>query len=410
MADKFFSSVSETGAKPVHLAFVTMLSGQGAGAFGIAARNTAELLVEMINQGDNLPAPYAGKGFGTRSLTASYYDETLAAKDPQGLFKHIAEQGADAVIGYVGSNSALAVAPLAEDLKQLTLIFNAGTSQLYAERNWQWTFRTQPTTGRDAIGAARYVQNNFPSASRFAGINPDDAWGVDSWNEFQAAYSKLSAMKGHKSAECGGHFFPLLSAAIEQPLANVLSADIDILHSSNWGGDLFSLIRNLDGKTKPRLVLISGESALRRMADYIPEGSVIGGRGASGLLARDTDLNRWFVQTYQSRYDVAPIYPAYGMANSILGLKAAWDKCGAEAGAQIVVDAFAGSTYRGLSSDIHMSRANGRQGASETGYGQVRRDAQTGKIELVDIQYFPAEEVNAPEGTGVLDWINSGFA
>ena len=60
--------------------------------------------------------------------------------------------------------------------------------------------------------------------------------------------------------------------------------------------------------------------------------------------------------------------------------------------------------------NLHAFRANGRQGASETGYGQVRRDAQTGKIELVDIQYFPAEEVNAPEGTGVLDWINSGFA
>ena len=58
-------------------------------------------------------------------------------------------------------------------------------------------------------------------------------------------------------------------------------------------------------------------------------------------------------------------YPAYGMANALLGLKAAWDKAGPTAEPTEVGSALAGSTFQGIAAPIAMARANGRQAIAE---------------------------------------------
>src|SRR5262249_20329174 len=63
-----------------------------------------------------------------------------------------------------------------------------------------------------------------------------------------------------------------------------------------------------------------------------PDGTIIGARGQHALLAPDNPLKRWFAQTYTDRFSMAPIYPAYDMAQSMLGLKAAWEKAQAKKG------------------------------------------------------------------------------
>jgi branched-chain amino acid transport system substrate-binding protein len=183
------------------------------------------------------------------------------------------------------------------------------------------------------------------------------------------------------------------------------------VHSANWGIDLFRLVEAArDRVPSARLVLISGESGLSRLAASVPDGTVIGGRGAHGWLAPDTDLNRWFTAAYRDRYEVAPIYPAYGMANALLGLKTAWDRAGPSAGSTEIASALAGSTFQGIGSTIAMARANGRQAIAEAVYGTVRRNPATGHVYIDDVRRFPADCVNPPDGVTGLKWIESKFS
>jgi branched-chain amino acid transport system substrate-binding protein len=394
--------------KPVHIAVVTYLSGRAAGPFGLPGRNAAELLVEAINAGGELPAPYTSKGFAGRRLMLTVHDEAGSPTEQVELFRRIHAMGADVIVGYAGSGVALAIAPVAEELHQFTVVSGAGTSQLYAQRSWSWMFRTQTTTTPDAVGAARYVAT-LPGMTRiaFGGVNQDYAWGTDSWAEFRAALLQLLP----ETRDVGSGFAPLYSAAVEGPLDSLKAADARLVHSANWGIDLFRLVEAArDRLPTARLVLISGESGLSRLAGSVPDGTVIGGRGSHGWLAPDTALNRWFTAAYRDRYEVAPIYPAYGMANALLGLKAAWDKAGPTADPAEVASALAGSTFQGIGSTVAMTRATGRQAIAEAAYGTVRRNPATKQIELDDVRRFPAECVNPPDAMTGLKWIETGFS
>lgn len=390
--------------KPVNVAVVTYLSGRAAAPFGFPARNAAELVVEAINAGDELPEPYSSRGFAGRKLSLRVYDESGSESDQVEQLQRIRADGADIVVGYAGSAIAMAIAPIAEELRLLTVIAGGGASQLFA-RQWDWVFRTQTTTTTDAVGAARYVAAQLGVCGLgFGGINQQYVWGTDSWREFRAALQVLQP----DAQEVGGHFAPLYSGAVETPIKFLKEQGVQLVHSGNWGLDLFRLVE-VARKAIPdaRLLLVSGESGLHRLAETIPDGTIIGGRGSHGLLAHDTELNRWFNACYRDRYEVAPIYPSYGVANALLGLKGAWDKAGATSATVDVASALAGSTFEGVGSTISMTRANGRQAIAEAVYGTVQR--RPGEMKLIEIMRFPPNTVNPPDGMAGLEWIESRF-
>jgi branched-chain amino acid transport system substrate-binding protein len=66
-----------TAAEEVVMAIPVFLTGAGAPAFGVPARNGAEIIIEAINRG-TLPAPYdkSGKGLAGRQIKALIYDES----------------------------------------------------------------------------------------------------------------------------------------------------------------------------------------------------------------------------------------------------------------------------------------------------------------------------------------------
>jgi branched-chain amino acid transport system substrate-binding protein len=81
--------------KPVRIAVVTLISGRAAGPFGLPGRNAAELLIEAINAGGELPVPYASKGFAGRRLVLTVHDEAGSPTEQAELFRRIHESGAE---------------------------------------------------------------------------------------------------------------------------------------------------------------------------------------------------------------------------------------------------------------------------------------------------------------------------
>ena len=171
---------AEEPATPVKIGFVTFLTGPAAAPFGIPDHNAAELLVDNLNAG-KVPAPYNQIGLGGAKIDAKFVDEAGSAADVVTQFRNLVERDhVDVVVGYVSSGSCLAVMPVAEELKQLTLLDICGTTRIFEEKPRHYVFRVNPHATMDNVAAAKYVLDRIKDISVYSGINQNYAWGQDS--------------------------------------------------------------------------------------------------------------------------------------------------------------------------------------------------------------------------------------
>ena len=144
-------------AAPVKLGIVSFLTGPAASPFGIPGRNGAEIVIEAFNAG-KAPAPFNQVGLGGAKIEAKYIDEAGTVANVVTEFRNLVQRDqVDAVVGYVSSGSCLAVTPVAEELKALTVLYDCGTPRIFEEKARSYVFRVSPHATMDSIGAARYL-------------------------------------------------------------------------------------------------------------------------------------------------------------------------------------------------------------------------------------------------------------
>jgi branched-chain amino acid transport system substrate-binding protein len=259
----------------------------------------------------------------------------------------------------------------------------------------------------DNVAAALYVTEMLPGAKRIAGINQNYAWGQDSWNDFEAAMKAL-----RPGVETTTSQMPkLLAGQYGAEISALMSGKPDVIHSSFWGGDLDAFVLQAVPRgalKKSTAVLTCGETATHKLAGQIPDGTVIGARGPHGVFAPDNELNKFFRTTYQDRFVLFPNYPAYHMAQAILGLKAAYEKAGGTPTQDQVIAAFENLTFDTPSGTIKMALGKGHQAVEETVYGMAK--TKGGKLTFEKVKRYPASQVNPPEGVKSADWIRTSLS
>lgn len=391
----------------VTIGFVTFLSGGAAGPFGVPARNAAELMVQAINGGE-VPGQYSTPGFAGASIDSIFVDENSDQKNAD--FQRLVQRDeVDMVVGYISSGSCKAIAPEAERLEVLTVLFDCGTPQIFEEivTDPQFTFRTGGHATMDNVAAALYLQQMGIETGTIAGINQNYAWGQDSWRDFSASITQIDS-----SSEVATEQFPRIYAGqYGSEISALLTNAPDVIHSSFWGGDMEAFIIQGQGRglfERSTVVLTTGETAMHRLGAQMPDGTIIGARGPHGDLAPESELNTWFRDAYFDRFGTLPTYPAYKMAQALLGLKAAADQAGSVE-RDAVIEALRGLEWEGPSGMVSMALANGHQAIQDTAYGTYRYDSDAGTATLVDVVRFDAECVNPPAGVTSIEWIDGGF-
>jgi len=393
--------------KQVDIGIVTFLSGAAAVPFGIPARNAADVVIEAINAG-TVPAPYTSKGLAGVNIKPTFIDENSKQKVED--YKNLVRQpNMDLVIGYISSGSCKAIAPVAEAEKKLTVFFDCGSPQIFEEVNKRpnYVFRTAGHATMDNVAAAKYVLDINKNISSIAGINQDYAWGQGSWNDFSASMKILNKNTAITTAQ----FPKLFAGQYNTELSSLLEKKQEVIHSSFWGNDVEALVIQggvLNVFPRNQLILTAGDTAMHRLGPQIPDGTIIGARGSNGQLAPQSELNDWFRKIYFQRFGSFPTYPAYHMAQAILGVKAAADKVGSINPGSIK-SSLKGLRFQAPSGIVSMKLAGGHQAITETAYGSYKYDKQTGKGTLVKIKRYAASCVNPPVGVKSSDWILSGF-
>jgi branched-chain amino acid transport system substrate-binding protein len=399
--------------QPIKIGIVTFLTGPAAAPFGIPDRNGAEILIENLNAG-KVPAPYNQVGLGGAKIDPKFVDEAGSAADQVTQFRNLVERDhVDVVIGYVSSGNCLAIVPVAEELKQLTVLDICGTPRIFEEKPRHYVFRVNPTATMDNVAAAKYVLARRKDISIYSGINQNYAWGQDSWRDFELSMKTLDSRATVDKA-----LFPKLFAGeYGAEISTLLTSKSQIIHSSFFDGDLEAFIYQSAARGLPQripLVLTTGETSIWRVGAKLPDGTIIGARGPHTFFAHPSDLNTWFHNVYLERYSEEPVYPAYDFAQSMLGLKAAWEKAQAKKGGarpttEEVIAAFEGIEFKTPSTTVKMANGNGHQGVTDTAYGTYRFNKKTNKPEIVDIIRYAADCVNPPPDVDSVTWLQSGM-
>lgn len=391
---------------------VTFLSGQAAESFGVPAWNGGKMLIEKLNAGE-VPAPYDTPGFGGLTIEAIPIDEAGGANKQVQEYRNLVQrEQVDAVVGYVSSGDCLAIAPVADELEALTILYDCGTPRIFEDGSYKYAFRTAAHATMDNVALARYLKSRGVEAKTYAGINQDYAWGHDSWGDFTGAMGQL-----YPDAQMKAELFPAFGAGqYGTEISALLRERADLVHSSLWGGDLQSFLLQSRPRgmfSQSQVVLSAGDHVLPQMGTNFPEGIILGARGAYGMMAPDTPLNNWWFKTYQDTYGVFPVQAPYRMAQAILGLKTAIEKAMAANGGKKptkdeVAAALKGLEWESPGGKIQMALGDGHQAIQPTAIG--RTALVDGKIAITDIERFAAECVNPPTGVNSADWIASGFA
>lgn len=398
-------------AKPLKIGVITFLSGPAAGPFGVPAKNAADALVEAFNKGGIVPG-YEQKGFGGRPIEVVYVDEAGGPTKVVTEYRNlVSRQEVDLVIGVISSGDCLAVAPVAEEMKKLTVLFDCATNRIFEENSYKYVFRTTTMATQENVAVARYVAEMYPNIKTFSGLNPNYAWGQDAWSDFTESMKMLKPQ-----AQIATNMMPKLGAGqYGTEISALVASNAEIIQNSLWGGDLEAYILQAAPRgllKKSPNVIICGETVLERLGAQLPEGTMIGARGPNGPFAPSTKLNLWFRKVYQDQYKALPVYSSYHMATAFLGAKAAYEKATKTAGGKApsddeIIKAFEYLKFESVAGIVDMSLGKGHQAVQSVPMGTVR--IVDGKATLTNVKFYPPEQISPPDGVKSIDWIRGGF-
>ncbi len=405
-------------AQTVKIGTPTFLTGAGAPAFGIPAKNGSELIVRGINNGE-LPAPYNAKGLAGRQIELLLYDEAGGGtKQVTELRNKVQKDKVALIIGYVSSGNCAATAPVSEELKALTIQTVCGTPRIFEEinQNPKYVFRTINNGTANNVSAARYlVKNMGKDIKGFVGINQNYAWGQDAWRDFSLTMKTLAPEIKPASKQ---QFPKLFAGQYGTEISALSRAKENIVHSSFWGGDLESFIGQATARglfKKKFFIFTVGETVGYRLGKKFPLGIMVGTRGPYGMYVVDdpSPLNQWFQKEYRKAYGEPPSQPSYQYAQGFLAAKYAYDKAAKAAGkfptTEQVIATLAGATFPTFVGDVRMAHSKGHQGVTDDRWGITAWDSERNEPVVKDVEIFQPECILPPNGVNSVPWLEGGM-
>ena len=414
------SSGSALAKDEVVMAVSTFLSGPGGAAFGVPGKNGVELIVDAINAG-TLPAPYNSKGFAGAKIKPMIYDESGGnTKQVTEMRTRAQQDKVDIFVGFISSGTCSAVAPVAEELKVLTLLTVCGTPRIFEElvTEPKYVFRTINTATANNVSLAHYVAKKLSNKNGYTGINQNYAWGQDSWRDFDLAMKVLQP----KMIQTSTPQFPkLFGGQYGAEISALLRSPEQLVHSSVWAGDLEALVLqgSARGLFKDKTFMFTvGDSGVYRLGEKFPKGSLIGARGPYGIYAVETmdksPMNVWFQKAYQERFKERPTQASYQFAQGVLAAKYAYDEGkklnnGKFPSTDQVIASLRNSEFPSISGKVKMAIGNGHQAITDDIWGGMGWDAKLNEPTVKDVIRFKAECVNPPDKVDSVEWIKGGM-
>ncbi|MEO0316773.1 MAG: extracellular ligand-binding receptor [Pseudomonadota bacterium] len=392
-------------AKPAELkvGITTFMTGP-ASVFGIPAKAAAELYIEQLN---------AAGGINGVKIAPTFIDEGVGADKLLSEYRRVVQESDTKVmIAAISSGNCNIIAPVAEDLKVLNIMWDCGTEKVLEDRRYKYVVRTQANATTEMVASVLYLLKTKPDIKSIAVMNQDYAWGRDSWELFR---NTLLALK--PDVKITAELFPKFGATdYSTEISRLQALRPEVILSTAWGGDLDTFVRQAAqrGLFKQSLfVLPLAESSLERLGTTLPDGVIVGARGDHYFLHPENLNNpklNGFVKKFKDKTGNYPIYSVYHMIQGIDGLVAAYQKAikankGQWPSTEQVADAMHGLEFKGLTNSVKL-REDG-QGLEDQLLGITKKTAGYNFPTLEKIAIYPADIITTPVGQKSPDWVKT---
>lgn len=388
-------------AEPIRIGVSTYLSGAGA-VFGVPAQEAAQLLVAQIN---------ADGGIKGAPVELTFIDENKGVDNVVVEYRSLVEsKKVDAMIIGLSSSICLAVAPVAEQLKMPTMLWDCGTARLYEEGAYDYVYRTSDYTPSNNVAVALYMLKAMPEVKTIAGINQDYAFGRDNWFVFKEAVKAL-----RPDIKIVAEMFPKLGTSnYSTEISRLAALRPDVVFTTLWGGDMNTFVKQASSRglfRTSRLVTANGESSMEQLGKTFPAGAIVGMRGDSWAFnpaKADDPEHQTFVDEFRKRTGAYPSFPSYHMAQALRAVQVALE------------DNWDGK--RGSIQEALLKGWNGLELDDFTGKLTIRGDNQAMEGQLVGIAapkegqpyltlkqlvVVPPELTSPPAGSKTEEWVKT---
>ena len=400
----FGPAIAQDKPAELKIGITTFLSG-AASVFGVPGKAAAEILIDDIN---------AAGGIGGVKVSATYIDEGIGGDKMLSEYRRLVqEQGVKTMLSAISSGNCNIVAPVAEDLKVLNVMWDCGTEKVLETKRYKYVVRTQANATTEMVATVLYLMKTKPNFSTIAVVNQDYAWGRDSWEIF---INTLRALK--PDVKVVAEMFPKLGASdFSTEISRLQALKPDVILSTAWGGDLDTFVRQGSQRglfTQGSLMVLPlAESSLERLGAALPEGVIVGARGEHYWLhpeTRDDPKHKDFIAKFKAKTGSYPIYPTYHMAQALTGLKTGYENAiKANAGkwpsTEQVAEAMRKMEFKAYGRPIKM-REDG-QGLEDQLLGITKKVPQYPFMVMDKMMMVPAELVTTPVGQTSLEWVKA---
>ena len=400
-----FAASSHAQQKPAELkiGMTTFLSGPAA-VFGVPGKAAAEIAIDEIN---------AAGGIAGVKIKPIIIDEGIGGDKLLSEYRRVVqEEGVKVMLASISSGSCNALAPVAEDLKVLNVMWDCGTEKILENKRYKYVVRTQANATSEMVATVLHLLRNKPNFKTLAVVNQDYAWGRDSWEIF---INTLRAMK--PDVQVVAELFPKFgSADFSSEISRLQALNPDVILSTSWGGELDTLIRQAAqrGLIKTSTwVLPLAESSLERVGKSLPDGVIVGMRGDHYFLHpeyKDEAKHKAFVEKFRAKTGQYPIYSAYHAVAAVQAVADAYNAAikgnsGNWPSTEQVADAMRALKFRGLTRPVTM-REDG-QGLEDQMLGLTKNTAAYPFAVLEGLTIYPGDMVQNPVGTKSPEWVKT---
>jgi len=386
------------------IGITTFMSGS-ASVFGMPAKVAAEMYIEELN---------AAGGIDGVKIEPTFIDEGVGGDRLLSEYRRVVqEQGAKVMLASISSGNCNTLAPVAEDLKVVNILWDCGTEKALEGHDYKYVFRTQANAVTEMVSSVLYLLKTKPDFKTIAVVNQDYAWGRDSWEIFSATLKQLKP-----DVKVVAELFPKFGASdFSAEVSRLQVLRPDVVLSTSWGGDLDTFIRQASQRGLLRtsqFFLPLGETSLERLAGVLPDGVLIGARGDHYFLHPqyvNDARHKAFVEKFKARTGSYPIYSVYHMIQALDGMSAAYRKSietngGKWPDEEQLASAFRGLEFRGLTSPVRI-RAEDGQGLETQLFGVTTASADYKFKVLKDIMLVPADRITTPAGQKSSEWVKT---
>jgi branched-chain amino acid transport system substrate-binding protein len=402
-AQPFLSFPAFAQNAPLRVGIIAPKAGI-AGTIGECGLRGTLYAVERIN---------ASGGIAGRKVELVVEEETNPKDSIERLRKLVLQDKVDCVQGIVSSGVSLAMGPVAEDMKALTIFWDGTTQDGVKETmpNKRYVFSSTDNECEAVMGSLLAVKHWKGKFKRVAGINPDYSYGRNNFAAFQALLKKFGieheivADQWPKvgTTDLNSHVAALKAAKPDLVFSSLLFADLPIFMRTAHGAGL------MDGGTK-FVFPAAGFQHTQLKKSFTPEGMIFGHNTLYFDLPNASPAQKQFVTEYVDKYKDYPHWEAdrayFAMHVYKAGVEAAHKAKNAWPGTEDIINAMEGVKIESLGGPGMMRKDHIAEQTFYQGITTHKNNYDFPTLATpVDVMY--SDQLQKPAGMDFWEWIKT---